>query len=106
MPYAAKDYSKLIGMEGFSETILKNHFTLYQGYVTNTNKVMDTLGQMLKEGKTGIPEFAELKRRLGWAVLYQDITNGKLINFWINEHDVSHPAGCIPILIMEDRRAA
>ena len=40
MPYAAKDYSKLIGMEGFSETLLKNHFTLYQGYVTNTNKVL------------------------------------------------------------------
>ncbi len=157
MPYTAKDYSKLIGMEGFSEILLKNHFTLYQGYVTNTNKVMDTLDQMLKEGKTGVPEFAELKRRLGWefngmrlheyyfenlggkgginkagklakkmaedfgsyeawekdfkavgtmrgigwATLYQDITNGKLINFWINEHDVSHPAGCNLILIMD-----
>lgn len=157
MSYTAKDYSKLIGMEGFSETLLKNHFTLYQGYVTNTNKVLDTLDAMLKEGKTGTPEFAELKRRLGWefngmrlheyyfenlggkgvinkngdlarkisadfgsyeawekdfkgvgtmrgigwAVLYQDITNGKLINFWINEHDVSHPAGCNPVLIMD-----
>lgn len=29
MAYTAKDYSKLIGMEGFSETLLKNHFTLY-----------------------------------------------------------------------------
>jgi superoxide dismutase, Fe-Mn family len=157
MPYTGKDYAKLIGMEGFSETLLKNHFTLYQGYVNNTNKVMDTLNQMLKDGKTGTPEYAELKRRLGWefngmrlheyyfenlggkggmnkegklakkmaedfgsyetwekdfkavgtmrgigwAVLYQDVTNGKLINFWINEHDVSHPAGCIPLLIMD-----
>jgi Fe-Mn family superoxide dismutase len=66
MPYTAKDYSKLIGMEGFGETLLKNHFTLYQGYVTNTNKLMDTLTQMLKEGKTATPEFAELKRRFGW----------------------------------------
>jgi len=31
MSYTAKDYSKLIGMNGFSETLLKNHFTLYQG---------------------------------------------------------------------------
>jgi len=92
---------------------------------------------MLKDGKTGMPEYAELKRRLGWefngmrlheyyfenlggginkdgrlakkiadsfgnyeiwekdfkatgmmrrigwVVLYQDITNSKLINFWI-----------------------
>jgi Fe-Mn family superoxide dismutase len=66
MSYAAKDYTKLIGMTGFSETLLKNHFTLYQGYVTNTNKALDILDQMLKEGKTGAPEYAEVKRRLGW----------------------------------------
>lgn len=66
MTYNAKDYSKLIGIKGFSETLLKNHFTLYQGYVTNTNKLADILGQMLKDGKTGTPEYAELKRRFGW----------------------------------------
>lgn len=66
MAYEAKDYSKLIGMDGFSETLLKNHFTLYQGYVTNTNKLMDALASMLKEGKVSTPEYAELKRRLGW----------------------------------------
>jgi Fe-Mn family superoxide dismutase len=157
MAYTAKDYSKIIGMPGFSETLLKNHFTLYQGYVTNTNKVLDTLAQVLKDGKTATPEFAELKRRLGWefsgmrlheyyfenlggkealnlggklgkkivedfgsyeawekdfkavgamrgigwVVLYQDSASGKLINFWINEHDAGHPAGCNPILIMD-----
>lgn len=66
MAYAAKDYSKLLGMEGFSNTLLNNHFTLYQGYVTNTNKLIDTLMQMSKEGKTALPEYAELKRRFGW----------------------------------------
>jgi hypothetical protein len=45
--YAAKDCSKLVGIAGFSETLLKNHFTLYQGYVINTNKLVDILGQML-----------------------------------------------------------
>ncbi len=56
----------LLGMAGFSETLSKNHFTLYQGYVNNTNKVMEILEKLLKEGKHGEPEFAELKRRLGW----------------------------------------
>jgi Fe-Mn family superoxide dismutase len=157
MAYEAKDYSKLIGMEGFSETLLKNHFTLYQGYVTNTNKLMDTLAAMLNDGKVGTPEYAELKRRMGWefngmrlheyyfenlggkaavdksgklgkklaenfgsyenwekdfrgtgtmrgigwVILYQDNVSGKLFNQWINEHDIGHPAGCIPILIMD-----
>jgi len=66
MAYTAKDYSNLIGMEGFSETLLKNHFTLYQGYVTNTNKLADLLASMLSEGKVGTPEYAELKRRFGF----------------------------------------
>ena len=44
MGYDAKDYSSLIGMPGFSETLLKNHFTLYQAYVTNTNKLWDIDG--------------------------------------------------------------
>ena len=66
MAYEAKDYTHLVGMEGFSETLLRNHFTLYQGYVTNTNKLLDLLGQMPKEGKIGTPEYAELKRRMGF----------------------------------------
>ena len=66
MAYAAKDYSNLIGMEGFSETLLRNHFTLYQGYVTNTNRLLDSLSALLKEDKASTPEYAELKRRLGF----------------------------------------
>ena len=157
MTYAAKDYSKLLGMAGFSEALLKNHFTLYQGYVTNTNKLLENMGALLKEDKAATPEFAEMKRRfgwefngmrlhelyfenlggngqvnregrlakkkiedfgsieawekdfrgvatmrgIGWAVLYQDNVTGQLLNFWINEHDAGHPAGCTPLLILD-----
>jgi len=66
MAYQAKDYSSSVGMAGFSETLIKNHFTLYQGYVTNANKLMDTLSVMLKDGKTTVPEYSELKRRMGF----------------------------------------
>jgi Fe-Mn family superoxide dismutase len=66
MTYSVKDYDNLIGMNGFSDTLLKNHFTLYQGYVTNTNKLAELLTSMLQEEKTGTPEYAELKRRMGF----------------------------------------
>jgi Fe-Mn family superoxide dismutase len=66
MAYQVKDYSSLIGMPGFSDTLLKNHFTLYQGYVANTNKLIDTLSAMLKDGRTTTPEYSELKRRMGF----------------------------------------
>jgi len=62
--YTAKDFSNLIGMEGFSETLLNNHFTLYQGYVTNTNKLRDLLGGMEKDATN--PAYAEIKRRFGF----------------------------------------
>ncbi|MEW6062856.1 MAG: Fe-Mn family superoxide dismutase [Nanoarchaeota archaeon] len=64
--YELKNFENLIGIKGFSEQLLRNHFALYQGYVTNTNKLIDSLTAMLKEGKTTILEFAELKRRFGW----------------------------------------
>jgi Fe-Mn family superoxide dismutase len=66
MAYQAKDYNSLIGSPGLSETLLKNHFTLYQGYVTNTNKLIDGLVALMKDGKTATPEYSEMKRRFGW----------------------------------------
>ena len=155
--YQVLDFSHLLGMEGFSDTLLKNHFTLYQGYVNNTNKIMETLENMAKAGKMGDPEFAELKRRfgwewngmrlhelyfqnlggngdpgkapslvkaieqqkgsfeacakefkatasmrgIGWVVGYQDIAHGITFHQWINEHDVGHPAGLNPILVLD-----
>ncbi|HEY6586461.1 MAG TPA: Fe-Mn family superoxide dismutase [Candidatus Methanoperedens sp.] len=66
MAYEAKNFESLLGTKGFSDQLLKNHFTLYQGYVTNTNKVADAVSAMAKEGKTTTPEYAELKRRFGW----------------------------------------
>ncbi len=66
MQYEAKNFNHLLGLAGFSDKLLENHFTLYQGYVNNFNKLDDILVGMEKEGKYGIPEFAELNRRLGW----------------------------------------
>jgi len=157
-PYQPKNYQNLLGLAGFSNQILNNHFTLYQGYVANINKLNDTLAVMEKEGKFGTPEYAELNRRfgwefngmrlheyyfenltkkarpldddsklmnaikkefgtfelfeidfksmgamrgIGWVVLYLDKIAGRLFNVWINEHDVGHLAGAIPILVMD-----
>ena len=158
MPYEPKNFDRLLGTKGFSDQLLKNHFTLYQGYVTNTNKLLDALKKIANEAKHTTPEFAELKRRLGWefngmrlheyyfenlskdasqleknsqlakhlvkefgslenwerdfkgsgamrgigwVVLYYDPLGQRFINTWINEHDVGHMSGCVPILIMD-----
>lgn len=66
MPFEPKNFDSLLGTKGLSDALLKNHFTLYQGYVINANKLADSLASMLKDGKTSVPEFAELARRFGW----------------------------------------
>jgi superoxide dismutase, Fe-Mn family len=40
-------------------------------------------------------------RGIGWVGLYQDTLNDRLMNFWINEHDVGHTVGLTPLLIMD-----
>lgn len=151
--YGAKDFSRLKGMAGFSDQALELHFTLYQGYVKNTNALLENLSKIAPN----TPAYAEMKRRLGWefdgmrlhelyfgnlggngqiapdskiakllteqfgsveswasdfkatgamrgigwVVLYEDPVTGRLLNAWINEHDVGHLAGGRPLLIMD-----
>lgn len=66
MEYQPKNYEHLLGLAGFSDTLLKNHFTLYQGYVTNTNKLAARLQALREKDEMTTPEYAELKRRFGW----------------------------------------
>jgi Fe-Mn family superoxide dismutase len=42
-----------------------------------------------------------LIRGIGWSILYLDGKTGRLMNTWINEHDLGHLAGGTPILIMD-----
>lgn len=60
--YTAKNWQHLLGLPGLSDTLLTNHFTLYEGYVKNTNALMS----LLETKELGTPEYAELKRRFGW----------------------------------------
>ena len=154
MIYEAKNFEHLLGLAGFSDIALNTHFTLYQGYINNTNKLLDKLSSL----PTDSPEFAELKRRfgwefngmrlheyyfgsltktptpldpasplhqqiikdfgtyaaweadfkatamtrgIGWAILYFDQQGNRLINTFVNEHDLGHLASCQLILNLD-----
>ena len=62
MTFEPKKFEHLLGIDGISEAMLKNHFTLYEGYVKNVN-IMVELSKTLKPGS---PEYNELRRRFGW----------------------------------------
>lgn len=154
MAYNAQDFTGLLGLEGFSDELLNNHFKLYEGYVKNTNKAAELLektdpssyefgeinrrfgwefdgmrlhelyfGNLMKGSKGFRPEFAVGKkieeafgsydawkadflatagmRGIGWAVLYYDVSGGRLFNVWVNEHDTGHLAGGVPLLVCD-----
>jgi superoxide dismutase, Fe-Mn family len=156
-PYAPQNFSHLLGMPGFSDSLLEMHFKLYEGYVKNANDLLAKLKAFADAGQANSYEYGALKRRLGWefdgmrlhefyfvnlggngkldsgsplfiaiaaqfgsfenwkkdfiatgsmrgigwAVLYLDPLQKRLVNTWINEHDVGHLAGGAPILIMD-----
>lgn len=66
MTYIAKDFTNLLGAKGLSENLLKTHFTLYLGYIANTNKLLEKISAIVKNGDTTTHEFTELNRRFGW----------------------------------------
>jgi Fe-Mn family superoxide dismutase len=159
IPYAYPklDFPHLKGLKGISDAQLEVHFGLYAGYVTNTNKVNELLAEMVKNGQSGTPAWAELNRRagwefngmrlheyyfgnlfpggkgipgpklaaalaktfgafdpwksdfvacgtmrgIGWVVLYHDPIGNLLTNHWVTEHEMGHPAGCKPILVLD-----
>lgn len=40
-------------------------------------------------------------RGVGWAICYQDPTNGNLSNHWITLHQIGNVAGFTPVLVMD-----
>ena len=157
MAYSAMDFNDLKGLDGLSDDLIKNHLTLYQGYVNNTNKLLGIYDRLVSAGQADSLEHQETRRHLGfefngmrlhefyfrnlggdgnpdqapdlkrmlgsaygsledwkkrfvsigmtrgigWTILYQDSMSGQLMDFWIDEHHIGHPAGCQPILVMD-----
>jgi Fe-Mn family superoxide dismutase len=56
----------LSGLRGISDRQLDIHFSLYAGYVKNTNLLNERIADLIIGGKAGSPEYADLKRHLGF----------------------------------------
>ncbi|MDD5304396.1 MAG: Fe-Mn family superoxide dismutase [Elusimicrobia bacterium] len=142
---------------GIGAEQIAQHWALYEGYVKNVNLLNEKIAALSGKKDFG-PEFAELKRRLGfeydgmilhehyfgmlksgqkplgedsklvqlmkksfggfdawreefaaigkmrgvgWAILYLDPRVTELTNHWIGLHEEGHPAGFIPILVLD-----
>jgi len=65
------------------------------------------LAGALKEQFGSVDKWAEdfksvgAMRGIGWAILYHDPAAKRLFNVWINEHEMGHLAGGVPVLAMD-----
>lgn len=64
--YQPKNFTHLLGTPGFSDRLLKDHFSLYEGYVKNTNTLYEDINELFRQKKFDSPEAAEIRRRFGW----------------------------------------
>ena len=153
MTFQVRSALKPSGLKGISDEQIAQHWTLYEGYVKNTNELLAELAKL----ERGSREWGELKRRtafevdgmvlheryfenlktgtkirprgslaqalgvgwkstdewqkdftatgmirgVGWAILYQDNLSGQLLNWWVGDHEIGHPAGWTPVLVMD-----
>ncbi|MDO8556111.1 MAG: Fe-Mn family superoxide dismutase [Nanoarchaeota archaeon] len=64
MEHQAKDFKQLLGLKGFSDKQLNEHFTLYQGYVKKLNEIEAKLKTTDKSTPNySYNEYSELMRR-------------------------------------------
>jgi len=154
MAYNAKTFS-IPELKGISQTTTDEHLKLYQGYVSNTNKILEALknkddfdayalSEMQRRfafefdgmknheiyfssfegGAATISEDSELfkaieaewgsfdswlesfkslakTRGVGWAILYFDTQEQKLLTTWVDEQHLGHLTGCSPVLALD-----
>jgi len=66
--YQVKEFN-LSRLNGISDQTLEMHFKLYEGYVKETNRLTESIAEILKDGRVDqeeMPAYSELKRRLGF----------------------------------------
>lgn len=90
-----------------------NGMRLHELYFDNMVKDGKTLNKESKLSRKIVEQFGSYEtwkkdfkgtgamKGIGWAILTYDANANRLFNVWINEHDVGHLTGAIPLLVMD-----
>lgn len=86
-PYEAKNYESLLNTtSGIDKDLLNLHFKLYQGYVKNSNAILQILEELSDKGEELTPQYGALKKNLGWEF------DGMLLHEYYFENLGNHQA--------------
>jgi len=87
--YQPKQFA-LSGLTGISDRTLDLHLKLYEGYVRETNRLNERIGEFLRDGRVDheeMPAFSELTRRLGFEY------NGMVLHEYYFDNLKRHGSG-------------
>lgn len=103
-------YSELTRRLGFEYNGMVLHEYYFANMKQGGNVDPDKNSEFIKAAEASFGSFAIWKadftgigkmRGVGWAMCYQDPTNGNLSNHWITLHQIGNVAGFKPILVMD-----
>lgn len=101
------EFSELNRRMGFEYNGMRLH-ELYFDNLTATsreagNELKTALATTYGDFETWKKDFAAVgsMRGVGWAIAYQDLTNGRITNHWIELHQNGNIVGFKPIVVMD-----
>ena len=104
----SREWAELKRRTGFELDGVLLHEYYFENLKTGTTlrprgKLIGALDSTWKDLEVWKEDFAHTGeiRGVGWAILYHDPGTGHLFNWWVGDHELGHPAGFSPILVMD-----
>lgn len=64
--YTPKNFSYLVGIKGISKSVMQQHFQLYEGYVNQTNTLLNRLLEILQTEPFDKAAYSAMKKAFGF----------------------------------------
>lgn len=101
-------FAELIRRLGFEYNGMRLHeyyfdnLTRQPGEIGN-GRLYDALGRCYGGFEEWKKDFIAVggMRGVGWAIAYCDVTNGRITNHWIGDHENGNLAGFVPIVVLD-----
>jgi len=102
------DYAEIVRRLGFEYNGMRLHEYYFDNMAAKPKEIGNgRLYEALGEGFGGFEEWKKDfmavggMRGIGWAIAYCDVTNGRITNHWINDHENGNLAGFVPVVVMD-----
>ena len=101
-------FAELVRRYGFEYDGMRLHEYYFDNLTAGSQqptsgKLYDALGEAFGGFDAWKKDFMAVggMRGVGWAIAYQDKTNGQITNHWISDHEIGNLAGFEPIVVMD-----